>query len=1022
MLYSTTSTFGGVPLPSTTDDGEDTPFQVDSLSKKHLTPFFLGAIDTFTRGNVPTNASELPATDLTMAATPGKEIEDWARCQYQNGYCDNQGKQTKALHLESFAKDLKSKRPGDAAQINEAVNRLDSEITEGICKHFAIDKHGKFLDYAAVIHRLHKMRLDLAEKLTIGQTIAEIEKKNIDAVKSASNTKSGSPSDRRASSSASPTKRQSKKKGMTTSEVEEFVRKEFVRSYCDSSRRQVKRVPDVETFTQALRKALNGYDEDIAQAVKTLDEELANKTLPPHVAVMILSLAQVECAKHAWTNSSRDLDRANIVQFVSKKHPDIHLRVIEKQVRKAEELQKNLNQQPPPTANQAKPISAPTMPKVNPVQKGSNLHRWIHQQFLDHGFTTTGFKGYKWLTNHLQQQNPGYDKNTITQAVNVLRASGSKYDYSIGNVDQIFVKRRALGILKKDSGNTSNENYPPHETKSTMPHSSSAATRILNAPNTDLTSFVVDSHTPNSNLDTEASKTDLLARKLNQLHVNRGQDSNFGVGRSTGNERLKDGNTVASMSPQPTPNQLGNGKMAAHRHNSAEGGLSDMMALLSDSSDSEEEAALDTNVCGKEIEHAPLLDEDFISEEYKELIPQYGLIGSHDEFTEKSKLFLNSNIPFSAFICGVQGSGKSHTTSCIMENVLIQSNILGKLQSPLSALVFSYGHFSGDGAGFNISEAAFLAAAHPKIAAGAHVRKVNVLVSPSNYVRMAKLYTRIPNVTVTPFRLNPRNLDIDIMLTLMNVNETGEPPLYMAQVTQILREMAATGAPFNYTNFKATLKRQNFNPVQKNMLQMRLNLLESFLDLKNNCPAPQFKPGEITIMDMSCPFVDPNTACILFRIGLQAYLQSDSPGKAIVLDEAHKYMLKVPGAKALNEALLQTVRLQRHYGARVIISTQEPTLLTDLIALCSITIIHRFSSPEWLAAIRRHIPMTSEAARSLMDKVERLKTGSALVYSPGAVLGWEDDEKTLFKGAGKMMEVKIRKRITSDGGQSVLAV
>jgi hypothetical protein len=132
-------------------------------------------------------------------------------------------------------------------------------------------------------------------------------------------------------------------------------------------------------------------------------------------------------------------------------------------------------------------------------------------------------------------------------------------------------------------------------------------------------------------------------------------------------------------------------------------------------------------------------------------------------------------------------------------------------------------------------------------------------------------------------------------------------------------------------------------------------------------------------------------------------------------------MLNIPGAKALNETLLQTIRLQRHYGARVIISTQEPTLLTDLIALCSITIVHRFSSPEWLAAIKRHIPMSPETAQGLMSRVESLKTGTGLVYSSNAVLGWGRDDK-LIKGIGKMMKLSIRKRITSDGGQSVLAV
>jgi len=53
--------------------------------------------------------------------------------------------------------------------------------------------------------------------------------------------------------------------------------------------------------------------------------------------------------------------------------------------------------------------------------------------------------------------------------------------------------------------------------------------------------------------------------------------------------------------------------------------------------------------------------------------PQYGLLGIPSNWNEifpttpaDNRLFLNTNIPFSAFICGVQGSGKSHTTSCLI--------------------------------------------------------------------------------------------------------------------------------------------------------------------------------------------------------------------------------------------------------------------------------------------------------------------------------------------------------------------
>jgi hypothetical protein len=289
------------------------------------------------------------------------------------------------------------------------------------------------------------------------------------------------------------------------------------------------------------------------------------------------------------------------------------------------------------------------------------------------------------------------------------------------------------------------------------------------------------------------------------------------------------------------------------------------------------------------LQHAPLIDASFISSHDGSLLPQYGLLGSHKEArAAESKLLLNTNVPFSMFVCGVQGSGKSHTTSCILENSLIRSKHLGKLRNPLSALVFSFAQFSGDGVGFTVSEAAFLASTDPRLPEGAHVRKVHVLVSPSNFLRISKLYIRLPNVVVTPFRLNLQDLDIDTMLTLMNVDESEGTPLYMAQVTQILREMSTAGGPFSYQVFKKHLKGKKFNPAQTSMLQMRLDLLESFLDMDGGTAEPHFQPGEITIMDMSCPFVDANTACILFRIGLNQYLQSKTSGKMIVLDEAHK--------------------------------------------------------------------------------------------------------------------------------------
>jgi hypothetical protein len=127
----------------------------------------------------------------------------------------------------------------------------------------------------------------------------------------------------------------------------------------------------------------------------------------------------------------------------------------------------------------------------------------------------------------------------------------------------------------------------------------------------------------------------------------------------------------------------------------------------------------------------------------------------------------------------------------------------------------------------------------------------------------------------------------------MAVDSSSAPPLYLAQVTKILRDInMANNGRFDYFEFKHRLQLCDFNPAQINMLQLRLDLLESFLDLTGNAPQPKFHPGEVTIMDMSCPFVDANTACVLFKIGLDRYLESGVSGKMVVLDEAHKVGLQ----------------------------------------------------------------------------------------------------------------------------------
>ena len=50
-----------------------------------------------------------------------------------------------------------------------------------------------------------------------------------------------------------------------------------------------------------------------------------------------------------------------------------------------------------------------------------------------------------------------------------------------------------------------------------------------------------------------------------------------------------------------------------------------------------------------------------------------------------------------------------------------------------------------------------------------------------------------------------------------------------------------------------------------------------------------FKAGELTIVDLSCPFVEEGSACTLFNICLSLFLEDrQDVGRLVALDEAHK--------------------------------------------------------------------------------------------------------------------------------------
>ena len=77
--------------------------------------------------------------------------------------------------------------------------------------------------------------------------------------------------------------------------------------------------------------------------------------------------------------------------------------------------------------------------------------------------------------------------------------------------------------------------------------------------------------------------------------------------------------------------------------------------------------------------------------------------------------------------------------------------------------------------------------------------------------------------------------------------------------------------------------------MQIGYLEQRMTLLDTFVDKKKDQSTERFKAGQLTIIDLSDPFMDAGSACALFEIVTRLFVRAEvSTGKVLVVDEAHK--------------------------------------------------------------------------------------------------------------------------------------
>jgi len=306
-----------------------------------------------------------------------------------------------------------------------------------------------------------------------------------------------------------------------------------------------------------------------------------------------------------------------------------------------------------------------------------------------------------------------------------------------------------------------------------------------------------------------------------------------------------------------------------------------------------------------------------------------------------------------------------------------------------------------------------------------------VLVSPSFYHQRKRFYDN-SGIEVRPLLFSWKHLGAQQLKKIMRLNEN-DAQLYVSGMLDLLRSYQRSETVPIFSDFLQEVQSKFKSVGQISPLRQRLQLLKSFVKESETNRAlfehqvdlgDLMGRGTLIVCDLTDPMLSADEANGIFQVLLEQFRNkslSNHCGKVVAFDEAHKYLSASGGGGSsgkgeLSAAIVDTVRLMRHEGIRVLISTQSPLALpSELLELVTVTVLHHFQSTDWIEFLQSKIPVDPDT----FERVKSLKTGEAVVVSTKFDLAWLDE---LANGTASKrttcVGVVVRPRLTTDYGVS----
>jgi hypothetical protein len=404
---------------------------------------------------------------------------------------------------------------------------------------------------------------------------------------------------------------------------------------------------------------------------------------------------------------------------------------------------------------------------------------------------------------------------------------------------------------------------------------------------------------------------------------------------------------------------------------------------------------------------------------------------------QQSSIYLNVAEPFCMVALGVQGSGKSHTVATVVESCLLNFDMpaedpLIRIKTSMAVLAMHFGKTSDDAC-----ELAGLMKPLPELKAilghaAPCAERVVVLVSPSYFNQRVAYYEG--NADVFPLLFRWSKLSAAHLRALMRLDDDNSQQLYVSVALDLLRRYQKEEKIPDFNDFMAEIEDLCASNSQAGPLRQRLQLLESFVvEAKGNeifrgrhmgledCVAP----GVLVIADLTDPLMSSADANGIFTVLLEQFRsvrgqnESETVAKLCVLDEAHRYL---SGKGGLAAGVVDAVRVMRHDGMRVLLSTQSPlTLPPEVLELTSMAVLHGFHSADWYTHLASKLALPPNG----FVTIRQLAPGDALVFAPKKHFNplsssvQQESVPTTTAADPDLLVVRVRKRLTADLGASL---